>query len=373
MNAAHRKLLIDLLSLPTAPLNEHYVSDAIRRWAADRPAIQLRADAFGNLRLRLRRGAKRVARPLLFSAHMDHPGFEAAGMTRPNRCRAIWRGGVPPEYFKNGRVRFFCDGRWVRGLIKSVRTVGARDRRRVDRVSVAVEEPVARGSIGMWDLPDPVIRGKRIYARGCDDIAGLAAVLAALDELHRSRASIDLYATFTRAEEVGFAGAIAGSRGGLIPKRARVIAVECSPQIPGVKMGDGPILRVGDRASVFSPELTAFCRQVGRDLARKERRFTFQRKLMDGGTCESTAFCELGFEATWLCLALGNYHNIDRQRRRIAAEYIDLDDFDRLVQWFVALARSKRSADHGDPELGKALNRLDRQWSRQLERTARRR
>lgn len=61
---------------------------------------------------------------------------------------------------------------------------------------------------------------------------------------------------------------------------------------------------------------------------------------MDGGTCESSAYCTLGFEATGLCLALGNYHNVDVKRKKLGPECIDLSDFDNVVKWFVALARA---------------------------------
>src|SRR5262249_27923724 len=96
----------------------------------------------------------------------------------------------------------------------------------------------------------------------------------------------------------------------------------------------------GDKASVFTPAATAYCQVVAENLASQDRRFTFQRKLMDGGTCESTAYCHYGYDATGICLPLGNYHNMDSDRRRIAPEFIDVRDFLNLVRWFVALAES---------------------------------
>ncbi len=382
MNSAHRTLLRELLALPTSPLNEQYVAEYIRAWAAKRPGLELTADRFGNLRLRMRvhpekqrsrrrdAGATPGGGPIVFSAHMDHPGFEAERMTGGRRVRAIWRGGVLPEYFDGARVRFFTRGKWVRGRITSVRIKSEGKRKRVESVTAEVAGPVEAGAIGMWDLPEPRVRGSRLYARACDDLAGAAAILAAFDALRRRRGPIDVCATFTRTEEVGFAGALAGARTGLYPKGARVVAVEISSELPGVRMGGGPILRVGDASAVFTPHLTAFCRTVAEDLARRDRRFRFQRKLMDGGTCESAAFCAYGLEATGLCLALGNYHNMDRERRRIGAEYIDLNDFDLLVKWFVALATTRRVYAPRDVVFDERLARLDRTWTPQLERTA---
>src|SRR5690606_999196 len=123
-------------------------------------------------------------------------------------------------------------------------------------------------------------------------------------------------------------------------------------------------LRVGDRDAIFTPGLTAFCRDVADDLAKADKTFQYQRKLMDGGTCESAAFCELGYDATGLCIALGNYHNMDRARKRIAAECIDLRDWNGLVKWFVALATSTREyRPQGNPAFKELLDLLDREYT----------
>jgi len=370
MKVSHRKILLELLSLPTSPLNEHYIIDYIRRWAAGRPNISLTADPFGNLRLRLRQGRIKAAHPFMLTAHMDHPGFEAVRMTGTGRLQAIWRGGVSPEYFKEARVRFFSDNRWVRGKITRIKCIRENNRRRVDSVSLEVDKPVAPGAIGMWDLPNPRIRHSRIHARGCDDIAGTAAILCALSDLAKKNQPTDIYALFTRGEEIGFTGAIAACQSGIIPKGARLISVETSSEIIGAKMGNGPILRVGDRSSIFNSTLTALCRHVAEDTAQRDRRFCYQRKLMDAGTCESTVFCEYGHQAAAVCLALGNYHNMNIRTKRIAAEYIDINDFSGLVKWFVALTETKRPYSQGNPQLQKTLQKLSRKWLPQLKRTA---
>ncbi len=149
------------------------------------------------------------------------------------------------------------------------------------------------------------------------------------------------------------------------------MAVETSSEIPGVKMGDGPILRVGDRDAIFTPGLTAFCRQVAEDLAKEDKTFKYQRKLMDRGTCESAAFCEYGHPATGLCIALGNYHNMDLRRERLAPEYIDLRDWNGLVQWFVALATTRREyRPQANPAFREVLDRLDKEYTPLLRQTA---
>jgi endoglucanase len=64
---------------------------------------------------------------------------------------------------------------------------------------------------------------------------------------------------------------------------------------------------------------------------------------MAGGSCEATAFGAYGYEATCLCLPLGNYHNmgdLDRVQlghvpARPAPEIISLSDFDGLVSLLI--------------------------------------
>jgi endoglucanase len=131
-------------------------------------------------------------------------------------------------------------------------------------------------------------------------------------------------------------------------------------------MGAGPILRVGDKASVFSAPLTAYCAVVAQHLAKKHKDFRFQRRLMDAGTCEATAFGELGYEATGICLALGNYHNRDEQRKRIGSEFVSINDWINMVRWFVGLVTHQPGYRGKDPALRKRLTGLLRRYRSRL-------
>ncbi len=365
----HRRILRELLSLPTAPFAEHYVIDYVKGFCAQRRNVTLRLDGVGNLLARVRKGSRRVKRPACITAHLDHPGFVADRMIAKRSLRANWWGGVPKEYFVGSKVRFYVDGEWVRGRVCSVTTKKKAGRERVETAVIDVPKDVPPGSIGMWDLPDPKVRGSRIYARPCDDLAGAAAMLCAIEELDRGRASCDAYFLFTRAEEVGFAGAIAAARAKTIPSKCYVVAMETSTELPHVKMGDGPILRVGDRASTFTPAVTAHCHRVAQDMAAKDKKFVYRRTLMDGGMCESSAYCLLGYEATGMCVALGNYHNVNKRRKTLGPEYIDLSDFKNTVKWFIGLARSKRAYTGRDDALLVQLDQIEQTYDALLRST----
>jgi len=360
-----------VLALPTAPFVEQHVVAFIQEFVRKRPALTLKQDAVGNLLVRFRRGHTRVKRPICLSAHMDHPGFVADCTIAADRVRAIWRGGVFPEYVKNARVRFYSDGRWVRGKVTDIVTAKRGTRIVVKTAVIKVGAPVASGSPGMWDFPDPEIRGGRVHARACDDLAGVAAMLASLDDLARRSADGDAYFLFTRAEEVGFVGAMAACKLETIPKRCVVVAVENSSERSNARMGDGPILRVGDRATTFTSSATSFCEMVAKDLAVRNKSFIYQRRLMDGGMCESSAFCELGYEATGVCIALGHYHNMNTKTKKLAPEHVNLQDVVSLAAWFSELVTTKRRYTGRDQELLVRLNRLQKEYNPTLKRTAR--
>lgn len=349
------RVLKDMLTLPTAPFVEHAVLDYVRRRCAALRGVGCTFDCYGNLLAHYR--YRPPARPVLaFSAHTDHPGFVALEMHDKRHLRAAFRGGVLASYFAGQRVRFWSGGRWIGGRVEAVTRLSklrrASARNEVPtRVLLRVREPVEPGSPGMWALPDPALKRDRIHARGCDDVAGAAAMVALLEKLSRTRARAEVYCLFTRAEEVGFVGAIGACKARTLPKRIPIIAIETSSDRGGgADIGAGPVLRVGDKASTFTPPLTAFCQRVADRLARRRRTFGYQRKLMAGGTCESTAFMAYGYQATGVCLALGNYHNMDVDRGKIASEVISLRDWKLMVDWFEALVADEEGHQPRRPQ-----------------------
>ena len=363
------------LSRPTAPYREGAVIAWVREWAAGAPHLALRADPDGNLELR-RRGVRASRAPLVLAAHMDHPGFRAL-RSRATRygvaIDALFLGGVRPECFPGARVRFHrADGREVRARAESARPD---PRRGALRVRLRAAEPVAAGTFGTWDLPG-FRRSARepdlLETRAADDLAGVAAVLALLEEIDRidpSRA-VDVRGLLTRAEEVGFVGALAVARAGRLPRGARIVAIEASKALPHARQGDGPILRVGDRTSTFDDALTRWIARVAAELAGPSgRRFRWQRRLMDGGTCESTAYQLFGYRCAALCVPLGNYHNMS-DRGRIAVESIRLSDLVGLARLFEGMVR--RDPDCPRPgardPLRRRLERRFRGASRELRR-----
>jgi len=343
-----------VLNEPTAPYHEQRVAARVRA-ECERLGLPLRRDRFGNLLIHYRRG-KHLRHPLAFVAHMDHPGFEVLERSRNGAVRAAFMGGIVRKCVLRAPVRVF-GSKEVAARVTKIDSWGTPQApKRPQIVRLRVHGPVRRGDFGMWGLRPFAIAGDRLYSRGCDDVVGCVAMLGALRELASRKIHADVWFVFTRAEEVGFHGALALAKSGGLPRSVRVVSVETSKEIPPrARMGGGPIVRVGDRAAVFDSELTRYLSIVSAELAKRDQRFRSQRCLMDGGTCEATAFGENGYQAGALCIALGNYHNIG-PRKRIVPEYVSLSDLHNLARLIAAAAQS---ASRYDKFVNRLRHRLD--------------
>jgi putative aminopeptidase FrvX len=375
-------ILRRVCNLPTAPYREDFVIAFLKAWAAQplRAAhIHLRSDRWGNLYLDYRRGS-RPQRTLMLEAHMDHPGFVVRRTNRDTTITAEFRGGVPPSHLRDARVAIWLPtqisldaspvGRWILTRVLDVKP--AAGKKLMTAVLAGTAEKIPSGSIGMWALPDALVTGDLFAARVCDDLAGVAACLCVLDELIARKTDCTLTVLLTRAEEVGFAGAIAAARDRAIASKVSMIGLETSKALPQAPQGKGPIIRVGDRTSIFSSSLTRFITMRAGDLADEDSNLKFQRQLMDGGTCDTTVFSAFGCDAAAMCLALGNYHNMLQDQSGqttgiptagplIACETIHLGDFAFLVSILVQIAAKFRSYRPDLSDLVKRFARMHRE------------
>ena len=101
----------------------------------------------------------------------------------------------------------------------------------------------------------------------------------------------------------------------------------------------------------------------------------FQRQLMDGGTCEATAYLQYGYRVAGMCLPLGNYHNMNG-RGGIAAESISRADLLGLARFIEGLVRADaripgRSERRSTAQLRRRLRVRSRGAGRQLARDPR--
>jgi len=350
-----QQLACRLLRVPTAPFFEQGVQREIEAICREEN-LPLRRDRFGNLYVKWA-SAPRL-RPLVLAAHMDHPGFEILGAASQGRWRARFQGGVPESFFKAGTPVRLMPGD-VPGKL------GKRLDAPKDYELIPAHPSAAKPVFAVWDLQPVRLEQGLLRARGCDDVVGCASALAVLIHLKRMGAPAHVVAVLSRAEEVGFYGALALAAERNIPSRALVISLETSKEVPPVRMGQGAILRVGDRASVFDSEASRFLGEVAADLQAADPHFLYQRALMSGGTCEATAYLEHGYQSTGMCVALGHYHNCG-PRNRIAEEFVSFEDVRGMVRWLCAAALAMPAYRQFTGKLTKRLRQLRGEALRRL-------
>ena len=361
VRARHEKDLLEVTAIPTATGCEDRVVAWVERWARRR-GVSIDRDRWGNLMLR-RSGARVTANPLVLAAHLDHPAFVVT-RAEGKEIEAEFRGGVKDAYFEGTAVRLWRagsrNGPGVPGRVAALRPADPAVPESFKTATLIFKQaPTAEpGDFATWDLGGSVVKGRgaaaRLHAPVCDNLAGLAAGLAAFGEVLKQKSAGDacggdVRLLCTRAEEVGFVGAVGAVKSGLLPAGARVVVLENSKASDHAPQGDGPVVRVGDATSTFDPRLTGAVAQAAAALTSADPAFRWQRKLMTGGTCEASAYAVFGLTATCVCLPLGHYHNMDEARTKIAREFIATEDFHGMVRLLFALVQTAHASAAAEP------------------------
>jgi len=343
------KLFKRIFAQPTAPFREGFVRAEIVRILTEQQVPHF-IDGGGNLIAGVRSFTElgrdfRIA----LMAHMDHPGFHLDRKLDPRTYECRWYGGAPWKGMSGKAVRLYDPQSRARSVRGRILPLPKHAHRQDDgtafkvRFSRAIDE-FSAASFGGFDFPAfrKVRRGRieLIRTRAADDLAGCVIALGALlDERAAKTRKPRLVSIFTRAEEVGFVGCTHLLNSGRLPRGLWVISLEASKELPGAKAGLGPVLRIGDRATLFDSEFSALLWQTAQSLGAK---FKFQRRLMDGGTCEATPLSLHGFTVAGLAVPLLNYHNGDPQDRP-AAEAICLSDAEGARRLCHELAKRLKS------------------------------
>jgi putative aminopeptidase FrvX len=314
-----RELLLDILSLPTAPFHEHHVRDRILELLDPLPDVTVESDEFGNLIACYQRGKKSQS-TLAFGAHMDHPAWvhdpapdgEKGEIENPDGQPANFLGGVPERYrdTQKNPIRWFDDGNFA-----------------------------------MWDLPACEIRDDgMVHAPVCDDLIGCVAIVALMEELQRNEVEVACHGIFTRAEEVGFVGAVHLAKNWPLGEAVRFVSLETSSPVGAAEIGEGPAIRVGDRMTVFDDAITGDLME-----AAKAKDIKVQRRLLDGGSCEATAMQLLGVQAAGISVLLNGYHNCGENDKTVC-ESVCLEDVHGLVQLIVSLVERQAIGENENRE-----------------------
>ena len=344
-------LLKEMLSRPSAPYRESHVVHLINSVLHEENVPHF-IDPVGNIVAGV--GSEKEYKQLiskcskepvrLFMAHMDHPGFHGARWRNPNTLEVKWYGGSPRKYLTGAKV-WLADSRgWVgEGVLTNARLNSSKSaiesgvvkiKKRVDREPTRKHVPQAL--YGGFAFRAPVWeKNNVIYTKAADDLVGSFAILSlAVSMAKKKKPFIGL---FTRAEEVGFIGAIGHFELGWLESAKRkivCISLETSRTLPGAIVGKGPVVRLGDKATPFDPGGI----QILTGIAKKKLKGKYQRRIMDGGTCEATVATAYGYCALGISIPLGNYHNQSleggpdaRGEWGPAPEFVHLQDIEGML------------------------------------------
>jgi len=284
---------------------------------------------------------------------MDHPGFVVH--RKGKTAELHFAGGVEEKYFAGKRIVFYHEKTTRplgRAVIKSASFSDDVKRIVPDRVIPA------GATFAMWDLPRARCTKRLFLSPACDDLAQVSTVLALLRRLALGKARASVHALFTRAEEIGFAGALAAlkSKPRLAPMPT--LSLEASQARGFARVDGGPVVRVGDRLSVFDSRIIHWLETAFRDLQAARPGAIRQRLLMGGGTCEASVFHRAGLPTGALCVALNNYHNMG-PGAALRAESISLRDCRGLYDFLFFLATEAKSVRAADEAVAERFARLE--------------
>jgi putative aminopeptidase FrvX len=343
--------LMAIAACPTAPYHEAHVRACLLEQLRDLPHVTTRVDEFGNLHAAYEHRPERE--PFRVVAHMDHPGFVVHRAEGSEELH--FAGGVEEKYFADGGIVFYNETTTKplgRAVIKS--TSFSDDIKRV-----AIDRGIPAGAtFAMWDLPKARCTKRLFLSPACDDLAQVSTVLALLRRLALGKTQAVVHALFTRAEEIGFAGALAALKSKTPLAPMPTLSLETSKALGFARVDGGPVVRVGDRLSVFDSRITHWLETAFRDLQAKRPGAIHQRLLMGGGTCEASVFYRAGLPTGALCVALNNYHNMG-PGAALRAESISLRDCQGLYDFLFFLATEAKSVRAADETVTERFAQLE--------------
>jgi putative aminopeptidase FrvX len=341
-----------IAACPTAPCHEGHVRDCLLERLKDLPHVATQSDEFGNLHASYEHGSAQ-REPFRLVAHMDHPAFV---VHRNCATRELhFAGGVEEKYFAGKRIAFYNEqsrNPLGHAIIESISVLQ-------DAQQVIIDRPLpAHATFATWDLPKARCTKRLFISPACDDLAQVSTVLALLRRLASSKSHASVHALFTRGEEIGFAGALAALKSKAPLRSMSTLSLETSKARGFARVDAGPILRVGDRLSVFDSRITHWLETAFQEMRAAHPATIHQRLLMGGGSCEGSVFHRAGIPTGALCVALNAYHNMG-PGIALRSESISLRDWQGLYDFLFFLATEARSVQAADDSVTKRFATLE--------------
>ncbi|MFI5206267.1 MAG: hypothetical protein ACHQVK_04990, partial [Candidatus Paceibacterales bacterium] len=245
-----KKQLIEVFSNPTAPFREGWVQKYIKS-ELELLKVAFYQDRWGNIVAGVTGPKKlKLATGIALVAHTDHPGFQIKKKLGPTTFLAKWYGGHPPLML-NASVAIYSPD--LIEICQKAEICKKPDKNGFLHIRVAnkiAADSVNEKSFGAFNYGAGKFKGDLVYTRTADDLTGVVIILSTLARLKKSERK-KIIGIFTTAEEVGFKGALGLLKDGALGPKLSAISLEASRQMPEALIGHGPVIRLGDRKTVF--------------------------------------------------------------------------------------------------------------------------
>jgi putative aminopeptidase FrvX len=387
LNTRRLQLLKEILQQPSAPFREQHVVRCVSQHL-EKAGVPFFFDPVGNLVIGVKSGQeyKRLLRkkskdPVrVFIAHMDHPGFHGVSWVSKNRLQIKWHGGSPVKHLAGAKVWLASDDKLLtEGRLAKIRLLESK--LAIDTAEVRLNHSdnelnrlSAKSIYGGFAFRSHYwTSGKRLYTRAADDLVGVFTIVStAIDVFKRGKSNQTFLGILTRAEEVGFVGAVRHLQTGWLQESKRpvvCVSLEASRTLPNAHVGKGPVVRLGDRRTIFDSAYLQVLTQVAEKILPGQ----YQRRIMDGGSCEATATTAWGLPTIGITLPLGNYHNqgfeggMDcRQPEGPAPEFVNLDDIEGELKLCRGLLQNSLAWHDPWDSVRHRLNKLSSKYNKLL-------
>lgn len=351
-----------IFNQPTAPFRERFVLEEMKTILTDNK-IPYFEDSVGQIIAGVKTRKQLLAKThVAFFAHTDHPGFLITEAISDKRYKAIWYGGAPFAQMEGKPVRISCqddpafeDGeKYLKGFIRNFEAGNHREGIpfEIETLKPLDEKQVKQKNyFGAFNFDGFKLKHSLVHTKCADDLAGCVMALGALIDLKKQK--VPAIAVFTRAEEVGFVGCLHMIKNKVVPTNTMVVSLEASRTLPGALLGEGPVIRLGDASTLFDSNFSLYMQKLAQNLKAKNKNFKFQKRIMDGGSCEATALSQFGYKTMGLAVPLKNYHNMGAKGP--APEIIHMDDVENGRMLLVEVAKNLKTFKNVGPDLQKRL------------------
>ncbi|HAZ11944.1 MAG TPA: endoglucanase [Bdellovibrionales bacterium] len=296
------ELLKELCQAPGVPGREQPIIDIMER-ELKKSCDSVQIDNLGNV-IGLKKSAKKDAKTVMISGHMDEIGFVVSYIEKSGHIRFCPRGGHVPRVLLSQRVKIYGK-KILTGIVEASPAFLNRD-----DMNKAPEFKNMHIDVGMSDkelkkiveVGDAIVmegawieQGNMIISKAFDNRIGCYLVLETMRQLQKKKLNVNVLALGSSQEEVGVRGASVAARN-FSPDIGIALDVTAAFDTPGVpdaqqvtKLGEGVAIKINDQASISNHGMVNFFKALA-----VKNKIKFQMEILPFGGTDAHAMQVLG-------------------------------------------------------------------------------